>query len=122
MSGLIANMMSFRAVTAVIVSATIGGCSLNTDEIATSFVAPGKFDLLSCQEIFQQARIKFTEIEKLRDLMDKAKQGPGGDVAVALAYRTEYTTRYGEWRTLQDTAVRKNCDNRQQSISERSLW
>lgn len=122
MPKLIVDRPPFQITAAVIAAVAVGSCSLNTDEIATSFVAPGKFDLLSCQEIFQQARIKFTEIEKLRGLMDKAKQGPGGDVAVALAYRTEYTTRYGEWRTLQDTAVRKNCDNRQQSISERSLW
>ncbi len=113
---------SSRIALAAAAVAALAGCSLNTDEVATSFVAPGKFDLFSCQQIRALMLTKANRVEVLKELMEKAGKSPGGGVAVALAYRTEYVTEYGEWRILQDTAVRKNCDERTLSISERSLW
>lgn len=122
MLNLAVHKLSLQVAITISATALLAGCSINTEEIAASYVAPGKFELLNCQEIHEQSRGKFTEIERLKILMDKARQSPGGDVAVVLAYRTEYTLRYGEFRMLQDTAIRKNCDSRQLSISERSLW
>lgn len=100
----------------------IAGCSINTDEVATSFVAPGKYELHSCQQIQQLIRERAAQAQKLQDLTDQAKRSPGGDVAATLAYGTDYATTYGEMRVLQDASMRKNCDDRSRSISERSMW
>lgn len=107
---------------AVAAAAVLAACSLSTEEIATSYVAPGKFDLSTCKEIDEGMRERAERIRKLKELIDKAGRDAGGDVVATLAYRAEYMTAYGELRVLQDTAVRKNCSDRAKSISDRSLW
>jgi hypothetical protein len=106
----------------VAAAALAAGCSVNTEEIGPAFVAPGKYDLFSCVQILEQTNAHVARVQQLKALMDKAEQGPGGDVVAKLAYQTEYVTAYGELRVLQDTAVRKNCGDTSRSISERSLW
>jgi hypothetical protein len=110
------------AIAAVAAAVTLAACSLSTEEIATSYVAPGKFDLSTCKEINDGLRERAERVRKLQELIDKAGREAGGEVVAALAYRTEYVTTYGELRVLQDTAVRKNCSDRSRSISDRSMW
>jgi hypothetical protein len=58
---------------------------------------------------------------ELKELIDKAAQGPGGELAIALAYRNEYLTTKGNLRELEAAAVEKNCQITWRTESERAV-
>ena len=58
---------------------------------------------------------------ELKALMDKAAQGPGGELAIAMAYRGEYLSVQGNLRELEAAAVEKNCKMPWRTVSEQAV-
>jgi hypothetical protein len=69
------------------------GCT--TDQMSSAIVKPGKFSIYTCDQIADAGRAQVTRERELKALMDKAAQGPGGEMAITLAYRGEYLTVQG---------------------------
>ena len=80
-----------------------------TDDLATVFVDPTKFDVLPCPELAKRLDLMSKREQELRGLIEKAGDGAGGTVASALAYRTDYLNARGEVKLLQDVSQRKEC-------------
>jgi hypothetical protein len=95
------------------------GCT--TDQMSSAIVKPGKFSIYTCDQIADAGRAQVTRERELKALMDKAAQGPGGEMAITLAYRGEYLTVQGNLRELEAAAVEKNCKMPWRTDAERAV-
>ena len=101
----------------------VAGCSaVDNDSMSSLMVSPGKYSLYRCNELAEQGKTRVERVQELEVLMEKAAQGPGGEVANALAYRSEYLTARGELKELEVAAIEKKCDMPWRSVSDRSMW
>ena len=105
-----------NAVAAVCAAAFVAGCGYN-DELASAIVAPGKYNLYTCEDLTHLGRDAAERERELKALMEKSEQGSGGALVNVLAYRTEYLTARGELMQLQAAASAKHCPSFH-SISE----
>jgi len=103
---------------AALCCALLAGCS-NVEDL---FVAPGKYDVYSCDQIATQGRAAAARERELKGLMSKASQGAAGDLVNTMAYRSEYLATQGQLKQLEQMAVDKKCDMPWRSISDRSMW
>lgn len=108
-----------KIVAAVFAAACVAGCSYN-DEIASAIVAPGKYQLYTCEDLTIRGRDTAKRERELKALMEKSEQGTGGALVNILAYRTEYLTARGELMQMEAAASAKNCASFH-SASERAL-
>ncbi len=106
-----------RAGAALSLCAFAAACAL-PDHQASTMVNPGKYSFYSCDQLVQQARVKIERERELRHAMEKAVRGPGGEVVVAVAYRSEYLTVKGEIEELERTAHQKNCRGSLHAVSD----
>lgn len=95
------------------------GCT--TDQMSSAIVKPGKFSIYTCDQIADAGRAQVTRERELKALMDKAARGPGGEMAITLAYRGEYLTVQGNLRELEAAAVEKNCKMPWRTDAERAV-
>jgi hypothetical protein len=106
-----------------LLSATLMGCAGISDQTAiAALVAPGKFDLYSCQDIedsAKAARLRRTELEQL---MARSAQGPGGEFVNAIAYRNEYLQARGDLQELAKANTDKQCATKSRWSSQRALF
>jgi len=108
-----------KAVAAVCAAVCVAGCSYN-DDIASAIVAPGKYQLNTCEDLTIRGRDTAKRERELKALMEKSEQGTGGTLVNILAYRTEYLTARGELMQLEAAASARNCASFH-SVSERAL-
>ena len=108
-----------KAVAAVFAAACVAGCSYN-DDIASAIVAPGKYELYSCEDLTIRGRDAAKRERELKALMERSEQGAGGALVNVLAYRTEYLTARGELMQMERAASAKNCASFH-SISDRGV-
>jgi hypothetical protein len=101
----------------------LAGCgALSDDTAGRAMMAPGRFDFHPCPNIeaaILAARTRRTELEQL---MARSEQSPGGALANALAYRTEYVQKGGELQELARAANDKKCTSESQWSSGRQLY
>jgi hypothetical protein len=101
---------------AIALAALAGGCA--SQELVEASARPGKYRLYNCDDLTRRG-IEIVKREKeLRDLIEKAKQGPGGEIAVALAYQSEYNLALGDLQELENTGVQKKCVLKHRSVSD----
>lgn len=87
----------------------LAGCS-STDGVSTYIVDPAHYSVYHCKD-FQPRLVSLTKREQqLRNLMDRASEGGGGEVIGDLSYGAEYQQVLGEEKLLRRTAAEKNCD------------
>lgn len=109
---------------ALVMVGVVFGCGLagcTSDQISSTMVKPGKFSIYNCDQIATTGRARAARERELKDLMDKAAQGAGGELAIALAYRNEYLSVQGELRELEAAAADKNCSIPWRTASERAV-
>jgi hypothetical protein len=93
---------------AAIVLLVLAGCA--TGEKAEDFyVAPGKYVLYDCQQLAGTAAHFEERKKELEGLIARAKQGPGGELASALAYDADYAANLGELKDVHREQAEKNC-------------
>jgi hypothetical protein len=110
--------MRFLSLMAVLAT-MIAGCA--SEDMASSIVKPAKYSSYNCDQIAATGRGEAARERELKTLMEKAGQGPGGELAITLAYRGEYLTTQGNLRELEAAAVEKKCKMPWRTESERAV-
>ncbi len=103
----------------LITAGVLAGCT--SDQVASTIVRPAKYSIYNCDQMAQTGRAEASRERELKALMDKAAQGPGGELAIAMAYRNEYLTVQGNLRELEAAAVEKNCKMPWRTVSEQAV-
>lgn len=107
------------AVMMALLATGLAGCT--SDQMSSAIVKPAKYSIYNCDQIATAGRAEAARERELKALMDKATQGPGGQLAIALAYKGEYLTAQGNLRELEAAAVDKNCQMPWRTESERAV-
>lgn len=97
-------------------AAFASGCA--SHEMVEMAARPGKYRLYSCDELTARGVAVVQREKELREQMDKARRGSGGEIAVAIAYQAEYNQTLGDLRELENTGAQKNCTLKHRSQSD----
>lgn len=98
----------------------LAACALPDDK-ALTMVNTGKFSLYDCDQLNIKARENSKREHELREAMEKANRGVGGELVVAIAYRSEYLTVKGELEELERAANQKNCRGSLRAVSDGAI-
>jgi hypothetical protein len=93
-----------------LVALAVVGCAADSTMVEGLMVMPSYFDTLQCSELAGQFHAASQRIYQLTMLRDKAANEPGGAVANALAYNTEYAKAEATKKYSEAAANRKGCD------------
>jgi hypothetical protein len=108
---------------AVLGAAGLAGCgSISEQTAAKALVAPGRFDIYTCQEIENQIKGTRSRVVELEQLMARSAQGPGGQFVNAIAYQSEYQQARGRIKVMSDVMAERNCIGQSQWSSQRSVF
>ena len=97
----------------------VSGCT--SHDIVTSASRPGKFRLYNCDQLDKRGAEVLKRERELDELIQKARQGAGGEIAIAIAYQNEYNIALGDIREIELTAAERNCVLKFRSVSERAV-
>ena len=112
-----------RVAGAMLLAACLSGCgSISEQTAATAFMAPGRFNVATCQDLEERAVSLRTRQVELEQLMARASQGPGGELVNAMAYRSEYAQTRGEVIELAKAKADKQCASDSQFSSGRAVF
>jgi hypothetical protein len=89
---------------------TLGGCSTSLEDLGSSTQDPAKFTFYKCPDLINYNTNVVRREKELRQLMEKAESGAGGQFVSALAYQSEYLSVRGDLNLIQKVAAEKNCD------------
>lgn len=102
-------------------AAIIALCGCTSHDIVTSVSRPGKFRLYSCDQLNKRGTDLLKREHELDDLMQKARQGQGGELAIAIAYQNEYNMVRGDLREIELTGTERNCPLTFRTVSESAV-
>jgi len=112
-----------RVAGVMLLAACLSGCgSISEQTAATAFIAPGRFNINTCQDIEERAVALRTRQVELEQLMARASQGAGGALINAMAYRSEYAQSRGESIELAKAKADKQCASDSQFSSGRAVF
>jgi hypothetical protein len=97
-------------------AALIGGCS--SHDMVDAATRSGKYRYYSCDQLTKRGIEAVKREKDLRELIQRAKQGPGGEIAVALAYQNEYNVALGDLQEIENTGAEKKCVLRHRPVSD----
>lgn len=100
-------------------AAVLTGCAGHDFEATAS--RPGKFQYYSCDQLDRRGGELLKRERELTALIDKARQGPGGEIAIALAYQNEYNTVKGDLIAIEQTGTQRNCVLKFRTVSEQAV-
>jgi len=87
----------------------VGGCSFSEGP-GTVFVDPGHYSVYHCNDLATRWKALLAREQELRNLMDKAGEGPAGALIGTLTYRSDYESVLTEKRLVQREAADKKCE------------
>jgi hypothetical protein len=90
-------------------------------DIVNNASRPGKFRLYNCDQLDRRGAEVLKRERELAALMDKARSGAGGEIAIAIAYQNEYNIALGDLREIELSAAERNCALKFRSVSERAV-
>jgi hypothetical protein len=93
-----------------LVALAVCGCAGDSTVVENLMVVPSYYDTLECPELTAQFQGASQRLKELTVLREKAGQDPGGVVANALAYNTEYARAEAMRKYSEAAANRKGCD------------
>jgi hypothetical protein len=93
-----------------LVALAVCGCAADSTVVENLMVVPSYYDTLECPDLTAQFRAASQRLKELTALREKAGQDPGGVVANALAYNTEYARAEAMKKYSEAAASRKGCD------------
>lgn len=106
----------------VALSVLLGGCGLVSENASSAFIAPGKYDYYTCEQLSVAGRSVSDRERELTELTERAAQGPGGEFVGAIAYRTELVQARGQLKQIAGVSAQKNCSVQSKWQSDRALW
>ena len=107
------------ALIALAALSAMAGCTGH--DIVANASRPGKFRLYNCDQLDKRGAEVLKRERELAVLMDKARQGAGGEIAIAIAYQNEYNIALGDLREIELTAAERNCALKFRTVSERAV-
>jgi hypothetical protein len=87
----------------------LSGCAEMSDNVATAFADPAKYDLYDCKQLEAERKGLATRAAELEGLMAKADTGVAGPVVAELAYRNDYIAVRGQSRFANEAWQRNKC-------------
>jgi hypothetical protein len=93
-----------------LIALAVAACAADSTVVDNLMVVPSYFDTLECPDLNGQFQAASQRVNELTALREKAGQEPGGVVANALAYNTEYAKAEATKKYAQAAANRKGCD------------
>lgn len=96
----------------------LAGCA--GQEVVNTAARPGKYRLYNCDQLDRRGAEVLKRERELAGLMAKAKQGPGGDLAIAIAYQNEYNIALADLREIDLMAAERNCELKFRTAAERA--
>jgi hypothetical protein len=103
-----------RWVAAVLLSASLAGCAINSDDIGLTMADPLKYELYNCKQLAAALEAATKRERELRVLISKAEQDTGGAIVAALAYRNDYARARGDIKVVEETMERRDCSKETQ--------
>ena len=97
----------------------LAGCT--SHDMVSTATRPGKFRLHNCEQLDKKGTELLRRERELDGLMQKARQGPGGEIASAIAYQNEYNIVLGDLREVELTGTERNCALKFRTVSERAV-
>ena len=104
------------AVLGMAAPAMLAACA--SQEFGISSSKPGKFNLYNCDQLNRRGAELVRRERELQGLMEKAAQGPGGEVAIAIAYRSEYNVVQGDLFEIERVGAEKKCIMKHRVVSD----
>ncbi len=104
----------------LLAAAMLPGACTSHDLVANTS-RPGKFRLYNCEQLNTRGGELVKREAELQGLIDKARQGAGGEIAVALAYMNEFNTVQGDLREIDITGTDKGCQLKYRTVSDGAL-
>jgi hypothetical protein len=89
----------------------LAGCSTVVDTVGETFIQPGKYNFLRCQEIAQQITGMEARSKELHELTDRANASAGGPAVNMLVYGPDLREVDASLRLLRKTSGEKRCDD-----------
>lgn len=103
----------------ILALAALAGCAGHDFETVST--RPGKFRLYNCDQLNKRGTELLKRERELDDLIQKAKSGAGGELAVALAYQNEYNITKSDLREVELTGTDKRCEMKFRTATERAI-
>jgi hypothetical protein len=88
---------------------SLSGCAELSDNVATAFADPAKYDLYDCKLLEAERKGLAIRAAELEGLMAKADTGVAGPVVAELAYRNDYVAVRGQSRFANEAWQRNKC-------------
>jgi hypothetical protein len=101
------GLHSARSLWLVALCALLTGCA--SSEGPYFFADAGKYHFHNCEQLATVSKQKHDRQRELKELIDKAEQGAGGQIVSALAYRTDYVAVNEELQVIDSTLREKDC-------------
>ena len=103
--------MRITPLVALILPALLAACAseLQNPLMGGFFADSGKYEFYSCEQLLPQRTFYENREQKLKLLMDKARQATGGAAINLVAYQGEYTATQEELKVIDATARLKKC-------------
>lgn len=111
-------MSNSRLVSVILSVVSLLGLAACAANEGLSLNNPGKYNLYNCALLNEQGAILVKRERELETLMQKAAQGPGGEIANTLAYRGEYNITQGDLREIERVGAEKKCVLKHRSVSD----
>jgi len=106
----------FLAAFCLAAPAMLAGCA--SQEFGISSSKPGKYNLYNCDQLNRRGAELMRRERELKGLMDKAAQGAGGEIAIAIAYRSEYNVVQGDLFEVERVGAEKKCIMKHRVVSD----
>lgn len=90
-------------------------------DFETTASRPGKFRQYDCALLDQRGGELLKREQELTDLMQRARQSAGGELAAAIAYQNEYNSVKGDLREIELTGADRKCVLKYRTASERAV-
>jgi hypothetical protein len=101
------NLFAARHLWPVALCALVTGCA--TSDGPYLFADAGKYQFHNCEQLATVSKQKHDRQRELKELIDKAEQGAGGQIVSVLAYRSDYVAVNEELQVIDSTVREKKC-------------
>jgi hypothetical protein len=98
-----------RATLLALILFGVSACSTASNVNVMLFADPGKYEYHTCEQILKAGTAVAAREAKLRELIQKAEQSPGGVLVGTVAYRGEHRTVVEELGVIDTVSRQKKC-------------
>jgi hypothetical protein len=102
-----------------LITSGVSGCGTISDQLLSD---PRRYTVYACSNVDAEMKATRDRILELEQLMSRASQATGGEVANVIAYRSEYLQNKSRLTALVQAAAEKKCATESEYLSGRSVY